>query len=444
MLASLILTASLFILVGCDQGFISVIGTSLTTASLEVSYIPIAGTYDLPLTATPTITTDTPITNCIIAPALPAGLSIHPITCVISGTPEEALDSTTYTITATNSTGTTTASVDVSIPSLPLITSWKTDNGGNVLNVDNVTITLPLNPACTYNFTVDWGDATPVQTITTWNDADKNHTYGASGTYDVTLNGTIGCFNFDHDTDGLFDGDASKFVDVKQWGTNRWSTMFRMFSNADRLTGFTATDRPNLTNVTEMNRMFLNASLFNGNIGHWNVSRITVMENMFSGAFAFNRDIGNWDVSSVTNMTSMFYFASAFNQDIGGWDVSSVTSMNVMFQRAFAFNQDISGWNVSSVNNMAGMFGNASAFNQDIRNWNVSSVTNMTGMFEAATSFNQNISIWNVSNVTAMDSMFYFAFAFGQDLSGWNVSSVLSHIDFETGSALTAPQLPIF
>jgi surface protein len=46
-------------------------------------------------------------------------------------------------------------------------------------------------------------------------------------------------------------------------------------------------------------------------------------------------------VSNVTNMESMFFNASSFNQDISSWDVSSVTDMSRMFKNARAFNQDI-------------------------------------------------------------------------------------------------------
>jgi hypothetical protein len=37
---------------------------------------------------------------------------------------------------------------------------------------------------------------------------------------------------------------------------------------------------------------------------------------MFCGASIFNRDIGSWNVSRVKNMERMFQGASVFNQDI--------------------------------------------------------------------------------------------------------------------------------
>ena len=74
-------------------------------------------------------------------------------------------------------------------------------------------------------------------------------------------------------------------------------------------------------------------------------SNMTDMSFMIFGT-AFNDNISHWDVSNVTDMDAMFYQASDFNQDIGSWDVSNVTSMYSMF-RASAFNQNLSGWCVS-------------------------------------------------------------------------------------------------
>ena len=57
----------------------------------------------------------------------------------------------------------------------------------------------------------------------------------------------------------------------------------------------------------------------------------------FQNATVFNQDIGSWNVGSLTNMTQMFQSASAFNQDIGSWNVSSVTTMFASFTECDCF-----------------------------------------------------------------------------------------------------------
>jgi len=73
----------------------------------------------------------------------------------------------------------------------------------------------------------------------------------------------------------------------------------------------------------------------------------------------FNLNISSWDVSNVTDMNEMFLGAGAFNQPLNKWDVSNVTDMSEMFAaftheggRVYpvSFNQDISTWDVSNVN----------------------------------------------------------------------------------------------
>ena len=67
-------------------------------------------------------------------------------------------------------------------------------------------------------------------------------------------------------------------------------------------------------------------------------------------------DISNWDVSNVTSMIGMFLDATSFNQPLNNWNVSKVTDMESMFGNATSFNQPLNKWNVSNVTNMSSLF----------------------------------------------------------------------------------------
>ena len=86
------------------------------------------------------------------------------------------------------------------------------------------------------------------------------------------------------------------------------------------------------------------------------VSNITDVSKLFSNSKNFNGDISTWDVSNVTDMSYMFYGCKKFNQDISSWDVSKVTDMECMFAECKSFNQDISSWDVSKVKDSIGIF----------------------------------------------------------------------------------------
>lgn len=245
-------------------------------------------------------------------------------------------------------------------------------------------------------------------------------------------------------------GAATKDVKITHWGAIKWKTFSGAFANCTKL-DVTADDSPDMTNVTNCNRMFAmcsnlvgteqmgkwdvshvtnmsamfyGAQKFNQNLNNWNVSNVTNMGSMFQNAVLFNQPLNNWVVAKVTSMINMFNGASQFNQNINDWTVSNVMFMNGMFSGAVSFNQPLDQWNVSNVTNMGSMFQNAKAFNQPLDKWTVSKVTNMSAMFAGAVRFNQNINDWNVSNVTDMSSMFKAARSFNQPLNKWTVSNV--------------------
>lgn len=296
----------------------------------------------------------------------------------------------------------------------PFITTWQT-NAPGATNTSQ--LRLPLESAGTYDFVVDWGDGSQ-DTITSYNQAEATKTYMVPGTYDVTITGQIEGFSFSGSSE------ASKFLDVKQWGNVKLGNNGNQFANTRNLEGFSAVDVPDLSNLTNANRMFANATYFTADLTNWDMSNVTTMDSMFSFAESFSGDISGWDVSNVTRMSSLFYYASDFNGDIGSWDVSSATDMRQMFYEARTFAQDLSSWDVSSVTNMDSMFWSADSFDSDIGGWNVSSVTTMRSMFYGAERFNADLSGWDVSSVTTMRSMFALTSRFNSDISGWDVSGV--------------------
>lgn len=255
---------------------------------------------------------------------------------------------------------------------------------------------LPLNGWSGYDFMVYWGDGSsdPVDSAT-WNPMDPpiSHNYSAGGVYDIKIKGEMPWFRF------AGGGDYLKVIDVKQWGINQWGSMQMMFAGCENLQ-ITATDKPDLTNVTDMRGLFMMATNFNSPINHWETGTVEDMSNMFMGAESFNQPIGNWDTSSVITMNSMFSDALAFNQNISNWNTANVTDMARMFMGALTFNQPLtksgSYWDTSKVTDMTSMFQNADAFNQPLASWVFATpgLTTMEQMFFGADSFNQDISGW--------------------------------------------------
>ncbi|MBE99077.1 BspA family leucine-rich repeat surface protein [Flavobacterium coralii] len=275
------------------------------------------------------------------------------------------------------------------------------------------------------SYTIDFGDGT----VLTNQSGTITHLYASPGIYYVSISGEFSRIKLN-----VSSLTAARLYSIEQWGDVQWTSMQSAFEGCDAL-NINATDTPDLSLVTNMSRMFMNAAALNASINDWDVSNVTDMQYMFYGATAFNKPLNNWDVSNVTNMRYMFYNADSFNQPIGNWDVSNVSDMSGMFCSAESFNQPIGDWNVSGVTNMINMFYDASAFNQHIGDWDVSGVTNMFRMFSAAVSFNQSINNWNVSSVTSLQMTFAGATSFNQPLNNWDVSNVENFISTFAGAS---------
>jgi hypothetical protein len=99
-------------------------------------------------------------------------------------------------------------------PTIPAPTGFKTEwtVAGNAAAR---TITLPFTNNGTYNATVIWGDGSSNSTITTYNDADRIHTYASNGTYIIEIKGEAPGWSMS----GGFP-DASKCTNIINWGNS--------------------------------------------------------------------------------------------------------------------------------------------------------------------------------------------------------------------------------
>ena len=185
----------------------------------------------------------------------------------------------------------------------PFITIWETTS-------ENETITIPTQGGATatdYDFQIDWGDGTEVQTFT-GDDPDPQHEYNSiNASIRIGITGV-----FPHLALGTGSAEnAQKLKSVEQWGGITWESMSSAFNGASNMV-LNAPDAPSLSSVTDMSNMFKDAIRFNGDLSGWDVSNITNMDSMFLNAETFNGDLSGWDVSSVTTFKG-FLVESGFS-----------------------------------------------------------------------------------------------------------------------------------
>ena len=246
----------------------------------------------------------------------------------------------------------------------------------------------------------------------------------------------------------------------------------------------------NTSNVTNMNYMFYNATVFNQNISNWVVTKVTTNppSNFSTGSalspannpftIYLNLDANGVTVkyveSSIATVPTFVYanprgtgsewfavvndtsksmirdYAKNLSSGSGRTYFTTsgnvvpfknivttlATDMSLLFFYASTFNEPIASWDTSNVTNMTHMFEGATVFNQNIGSWNTANVTNMELMFHYATAFNQPLNSWNTANVTNMGGMFHTASKFNQPLNSWNTSKVTNMSSIFQGASI--------
>ena len=151
-------------------------------------------------------------------------------------------------------------------------------------------------------------------------------TYPSHGIYTIDISG-----NLPHLYNGgvTTDENQKKIIDIKQWGSQVWNSMFLSFIGASNL-NISATDQPDLSQVTNMSFMFSRASSFYQPLNNWDTSNVTDMQFMFSEASNFNQSLAGFNISNVTNITDILYYTGLSNMNydltLEGWSGQSVIS----------------------------------------------------------------------------------------------------------------------
>lgn len=229
------------------------------------------------------------------------------------------------------------------------ITTWKTDNAGPSSDTQ---ITIPTNGSG-YDYDIAWEEVGNASNNGSMTNVTGGITidFPSAGTYQVSITGDFPYIYFGNA------GDREKILNVEQWGSNVWTSMFSAFHGCSNLI-VTATDAPDLSQVTSLSSMFEQATSLNSDFNHWNVSQIIEMNSMFAGATSFNGNITSWNVFNISGMNSMFKNASSFNQNISSWNVEA-SDMDEMFSGATAFDQDLGEWSLAGVTELTDFLSNS-------------------------------------------------------------------------------------
>ena len=282
------------------------------------------------------------------------------------------------------------------------VSTWRVEVGE--------TIRLPLIDAYrdqkfNYNFTVEWGDGSTPEVITSH--VGARHTYDDKGDYVVQITGQVEAWGFwkvGHSRD--------KIVGVEDLGDVGWQNLVGAFFNCSRLLELSGGDT---SRVTDMSYMFAGAKLVNPDVGGWDTSSVTSMRAMFDRASYAEPEVDTWDTSQVTDMAGMFHNTLRANPNVENWVTSKVISMAGMFKKAESVDPDVSNWDTTAVIDMSSMFSgafttppvsDARRVPYGIEGWDTSQVVSMHAMFRGASYANPDMSMWDFANVTYMDRMF--------------------------------------
>lgn len=349
-----------------------------------------------------------------------------------------------------------------------MITEW------NVSGDAGLTITLPVS-GTGLNITVDWGDGTAIETITT---EYPTHTYAQAGVYEIAVAGNCPVWGYTQYNDVTATNSyyTPYLTKVKQFGElNASRYIFAQCTDLTEVSGDKLVTENTFKNVINMSNMFAECiNLVTIDLSRFDTSKVTGMLAMFGKCQSLKTlDLRSFDTSKVVDMGFMFLKCenlveldiSSFNTqnvqrmhgifadcrnlsslDVSYFDTSNVKNMGSMFSNCHKLTSiDVSGFNTSKADRMDWMFAGCTNLETvDLSNFNTSNVKNMCAMFRGCGATSINVSAFDTSKVTNMSLMFSQCSAKTLDLSNFNTNSVESMSYMFNGCNATTLDLSSF
>lgn len=270
--------------------------------------------------------------------------------------------------------------------------------------------------------------------------------------------------------DASYDADSfDLFIDY--WDVSNVTNMNRMFCS----TGFNSKaiiiwnlSRWNVSKVTDMGLMFsfLGGKTIDLNLSNWNTGRVTDMEYIFENLgryFSYDiiLDVSDWNINNVESLSRSFEMIGQCAHSLkiiglGTWDLSNVKDIWGMFEYSGEFSDywdigDLSSWDISNIEDLESLFEGAGANCSnwsvgDLSNWRFDSTTSFNSMFRDIKNLN-NISFlseWDVSNITDMGCMFDGCtnLVDATALNNWTLNNTLDFSNMFNNTGLTSSTKP--
>ncbi|MBS0418934.1 MAG: putative Ig domain-containing protein [Proteobacteria bacterium] len=309
--AFLALVSSL-VIISCGGG-----GSGGTTSPPAVT-APSGLSYTTPQTLTvnkaitalqPTVTGT--VTSYSVSPALPAGLTLNTTSGAISGTPTAVTAQATYTVTATNSGGNTTAAIVITVNDVAPVASY---SSGRIALAENLPVTT-LTPASTGGAVVSWSISPALPAGLTFSNSDGTISgtptaTSAAKTYTVTATNSAGdtkiTFSLSVESGKLLDlGHVKRIVATEYDGTHTLSV---------------------------------------DSGGHWVLWNAATKAEVTSGDTACSQDANECPFNHIAEMAG----GSFVLKTPAGFEFRSFTDGHVLSTITAAFSTDYSWWQLAS------------------------------------------------------------------------------------------------